>query len=248
MNDVLKVETRDGVWRFTLNRPEKLNSLNVELVDRLLDSVDQANASGARLLIFRGEGKSFCAGFDMTGLDAQSDGDLTLRFIRIEMLLQTIAKSSAQTMGLAHGKVFGAGVDLFAVCRHRIAAPDTVFRMPGLRFGIVLGTRRFAAVVGTERARHILEETRAFGAEEAHRLGVAHKLCALYEWDDVIENVREKTTVLDEVARADLYRVLTSAGFEADLTDLVRSAARPGLKERLLSYQHSRAFKNPPSH
>jgi len=70
-----------------------------------------------------------------------------LRFVRIEMLLQAVATSPARTVALAHGKVFGAGADLFACCHHRIAAAGTTFRMPGLKFGLMLGTRRFAASV-----------------------------------------------------------------------------------------------------
>ena len=89
-------------------------------VDSLIHGVDEAHAAGARLLVFRGAGKSFCAGFDLGQLESQSEGDLTLRFVRIELLLQAIANSPAHTLALAHGKVFGAGVDLFAVCKQRI--------------------------------------------------------------------------------------------------------------------------------
>ncbi|MFM0304537.1 enoyl-CoA hydratase/isomerase family protein [Paraburkholderia sediminicola] len=236
MIDSLEVEARDGTWTFTLNRPDKLNALNAALVERVLNAVEQANAQKARLLVFRGAGKSFCAGFDLSEIDAQSEGDLVLRFIRIEMLLQAIAKSSAPTLALVHGKVFGAGVDLFSVCRHRIAAPGSVFRMPGLKFGLVLGTRRFASVVGAEKARQILEETNAFTAEEALEMHLAHKLTSPDEWEWITASVREKTQALDDVARDDLYRVLSSGQSETDLSNLVRSAARPGLKERFRSY------------
>jgi hypothetical protein len=58
----------------------------------------------------------------------------------------------------------GAGADLVAACDWRIAAPATRFRMPGLRFGIVLGTRRFAALVGADAAHEILVTSRSFGA------------------------------------------------------------------------------------
>ncbi|MCR2153265.1 hypothetical protein NSX49_23710, partial [Salmonella enterica] len=75
-------------------------------------------------------------------LDAQSEGDLLLRFVRIETLLQRVAASPCLTVGLAHGRNFGAGVDLFGACKWRVSAPDASFRMPGLKFGLVLGTRR----------------------------------------------------------------------------------------------------------
>ena len=139
MTASLNVRTDGGTWIITLDRPDKLNALDAPTVDGLLTEVEKANAANARLLVFRGSGRSFCAGFDLSNLEAQSEGDLLLRFVRIEMLLQAIATSPARTLALTHGKVFGAGVDLVSVCRYRVATADTVFRMPGLKFGLVLG-------------------------------------------------------------------------------------------------------------
>lgn len=144
------------VTRLTLNRPEKANALSRPLVDALLDAIDQACADGTRLLILDGAGAHFCAGFDFTGFDQASDGDLALRFIRIEMLLQALHHAPYQTLALAHGRIVGAGADLVASCGMRIAAPNAEFRMPGLRFGVALGTRRFALRVGADKAREIL--------------------------------------------------------------------------------------------
>src|SRR3546814_3561918 len=107
-----------------------------------------------------------------------SEGDLVLRLIRIETLLQTVWHLPFPTLALARGRVFGAGADLFCACSRRIAAPDTSFRMPGLGFGIVLGTRRLMARVGADAARSIQNETRTFDAAEALRLGFATAVAA----------------------------------------------------------------------
>src|SRR3546814_5225542 len=97
-------------------------------------------------------GKNFSAGFDFTGYEDQTDGDLLLRMVRIETLLQRVAGSPSLTVALAHGRNFGAGVDLFAACKLRYCSPATSFRMPGLKFGLVLGTRRFRGIVAIGRA------------------------------------------------------------------------------------------------
>jgi enoyl-CoA hydratase len=236
MTGELDIQTRGRTWTLTLNRPDKLNALNASLVDSLLLAVERANAEGARLLVLRGAGKSFCAGFDLSDLENQTEGDLVLRFVRIEMLLQAVANSPAQTLALAHGKVFGAGVDLFAVCRQRVAAPDSVFRMPGLKFGLVLGTRRFGDLVGSETAREILEATSLFTAERAFAMRFAQCLQPEDEWSAMIATAEVGAQALDDLTRAELYRVLCTGQSDTDLANLVRSAARPGLKDRLQHY------------
>ncbi len=236
MTDPLQVLVDGDTRILTLDRPEKLNALDAGTVDRLLAEVELANAAGARLLVFRGSGRSFCAGFDLSDLDTQSDGDLLLRFVRIEMLLQAIATSPARTVALAHGKVFGAGVDLVAVCKHRVAAADAVFRMPGLKFGLVLGTRRFADIVGAERARTLLENVAPFDAAEACRMGFVHQVAERDGWDGIVAEAARIASILEGSARAGLYQAVSMLQPDADLSSLVRSAARAGLKQRLMRY------------
>ncbi|EKT4483597.1 enoyl-CoA hydratase/isomerase family protein [Pseudomonas putida] len=63
-----------------LNRPEKHNTLNAELVEALIEVVNAATAAQVNVLGFQGEGRCFSAGFDMSDIDSYSDGDLLLRF------------------------------------------------------------------------------------------------------------------------------------------------------------------------
>ena len=236
MSGVLDIQVNGHRWTFTLNRPDKLNALNAELVDALLEGVRHAHAQGARLLVLRGAGKSLCAGFDLSDLEAQSEGDLVLRFIRIEQLLQALATSPAYTVALAHGKVYGAGVDLFAACRRRIASAQGMFRMPGLKFGLVLGTRRFADLVGTQKALDILGASRSFSTDEAVQMGFVQQVLAQEDWPGVVQECEALVVELEDEARASLYRALDTVQADADLAHLVRSAARPGLKDRLRKY------------
>src|SRR3954451_9680826 len=91
MTAVLQVEQADSIWTFALSRPEKMNALSSELVETLIEAVAHAHGRGARLLVFKGEGKNFSAGFDFGNLEASSDGDLLLRFVRVESLLHMVA-------------------------------------------------------------------------------------------------------------------------------------------------------------
>ena len=186
--------------------------------------------------MFQGEGRNFSAGFDFGDWESHSEGDLLLRFVRIEMLLQRVAATPCLTVALAHGRNFGAGVDLFGACKWRLATPDASFRMPGLKFGLVLGTRRFAALVGAERARTILEQAATFDAESALRDGFVSRLAARDEWPAAADEALAVASALTDASRAQLYAALSLEAPDADLARLTRSAAEPGLKARVAAY------------
>jgi len=90
MTDELLVDRRGPVTRLTLNRPAKLNALNTALADQLLAAISVATGEGTRLLVVEGPGGGLSDGFDFGGLDQESDGDLALRFVRLELLLLVV--------------------------------------------------------------------------------------------------------------------------------------------------------------
>jgi enoyl-CoA hydratase/carnithine racemase len=232
----VQVERAADAWTVTLDRPGKANALTAGLVEALHAVVDEAASAKVPVLAFRGNGKHFCAGFDFGGLDDHSDGDLVHRFVRIEMLLQAIDRLPALTVAFAQGRNFGAGVDLFAACRWRIAAPEATFRMPGLAFGLVLGTRRFAGIVGRENAREVLESLAAFEAWRGLEMGFVRRIAPMDSWEAVLEEARAASRILPMEHRARLARTLEGDSHDADLADLARSAAVPGLKDRIRRY------------
>ncbi len=240
MDDDLLINRDGSCWTLTLNRPNKMNALSASLVESLIAAVDAAPQQHAQTLVIRGAGKTLSAGFDFTDVEAQSEGDIVLRFLRIEMLLQKVANSPCLTVGLAHGRVFGAGVDLFAACRKRIATPDSSFRMPGLHFGVVLGTRRFAAIVGNSTASEILASTRVFDAAEAERLGFCHALSAMANWNAIIQEAATAALCLPESSRRVLFELTKANNDDIDLADLARSVAAPGLIARIKQFREKK--------
>jgi enoyl-CoA hydratase/carnithine racemase len=234
------VETRrtaDGATRVTLNRPDKANALDEAMVTALLDAFVAAREDGTRLLILDAAGKHFCAGFDLGGLDACSDGDLLLRFVRVETALQTLYHLPFPTLALARGRAMGAGADLFAACSRRVAAPGTQFRMPGLAFGVLLGTRRLAARIGANAARQIQNETRPFEAREALALRFATDIVEEAAWSGIVDAAAAAANTLSPEATAALFRATVTDTRAEDMADLVASAAHPGLKQRIQAYR-----------
>jgi enoyl-CoA hydratase len=232
----LAVHQDGDVTELVLNRPGKANALNAELVRALFDAVATACEDGTRLLVLRGEGKAFCGGFDFEDLDQQSEGDLVLRLIRIELLLQAIHHAPYATLALCHGGAYGAGADLVCACDEGFAAPGSTFRMPGLRFGIALGTRRFAERVGTRAALEILTGSRIFDADEAVELGLLGRVAEPSEWPSAIRQIRDRER-LDYSAKARLKSCVRADVRASDLAALVESASTPGLKARIKTFR-----------
>jgi enoyl-CoA hydratase len=238
--DPLLIQEEGGVIDIVLNRPEKANALDEGLVEALLIGVARAASSGARLLALRGAGQHFCSGFDFSDLDQQSDGDLLHRFVRIEQLLQALQHAPLTTLVLCHGSAMGAGADLVAACDCRIAAPATRFRMPGLRFGIALGTRRFSALVGASAAHEILVSSRSFEAVEAARLGLVKRLAEPGAWPGIVRGIVDAQR-LDAMAIARLKGRMRMDMRASDMAALVESAATPGLRDRIRAFRSDEA-------
>lgn len=239
-NDILFVDKYSHHWVIKLNRPEKMNALSAELVEMLISIIDAAESENIPLLVFQGEGKNFCAGFDFTDLNESSDGDLLLRFVRIEVLLQKIAYSNCLTLALVHGLNFGAGVDIIASCKLRVSEAGSKFRMPGLKFGLALGTRRLAQLLGTEIARDILQTCRTFDIDEAISIGFINQQVRRDDWQHVISKQIEIAESLTNESRKTLYKLTTlNPQGDGDMAALVKSASAPGLKDRIISFRKS---------
>lgn len=236
----LPIERADGVARLRLARPEKANALDEPLVEALLAAVQAAAADGTRLLVIEGDGKNFSAGFDFTGYETATQGDLLRRFVRIEQLLQAVYHAPFATLALAHGRNFGAGADLFLACSIRVAAPDATFRMPGLAFGVQLGTRRLAARIGADAARAMLAESRTLGGEAALDLGFAHRLETRDDWPSLVAMEARRAALLAPAAAARLHAATVADTRAQDMADLVASVAEPGLHERIKAFRDGR--------
>lgn len=235
------LRTHDGhLTRLTLNRPQKANALSASLVEALLDAVEYAYTDSTRLLVIDGNGDNLCAGFDFGGYLEGSEGDLVLRFVRIEHLLQQIYHAPFATLALAHGRNFGAGADIFCACGLRVAEPGTTFRMPGLRFGIVLGTRRLAQRVGADAARELLTTSKTFDAEHGAGLGFVTRIAPREQWATLIDAAHKEAAVLTQSALMRLNEQTIVDTRAADMAALAQSASVPGLKERIRMFRESK--------
>ena len=235
------------VLHLQLNRPDKGNALSGTLVLALTEAMDvAARDASLRLLVLSGAGRHFCTGFDLSNLDEETDDSLLARFTRVELLLQTVATAPFTTLALAHGRTMGAGADLFAACSERWIAGDASFAFPGAGFGLVLGTARLARLVGATHASEWIESGAALDAGTACASGLATRRIETEAVDSEADRLRARVSRLDLPTQRDIHAAIAAghhplgaAGDAVDLARLVRSAARPGLRERIAAYRAS---------
>lgn len=222
-----------GVRRILLDRPASGNALSADLVAALTEAVDACVRDGVRRLVIEGAGRHFCTGVDLSALDRETDDSLLARFVRIELLLQAVHQAPFETVAIAHGRVAGAGADLFAACRRRLVRGDASFAFPGAAgFGLVLGTRRLALLVGGDTAQAWVRSGRWIDADEALAAGLAQaRIDPAEKLDAPCVHAPDARTQawLDQAVQA-------PQADDLDLALLTRSAARPGLRQRIQEY------------
>lgn len=222
--------------RIELARPDKGNALDEALVDSLRGALGEIAALGCAALSIEGRGRHLCTGFDLSGLEAATEAGLLCRFVRIELMLAQVWNAPCATAALGAGRTWGAGADLLCAAEHRWALPDATFRFPGAQFGIVLGTRRLAERVGSQAARRWVLGNEEIDAPTALSAGLLTRIGTVEEYRAFTEALAARPA--PEAATADRIRAITrGSDADADLAELVRSAERSGLRERILAYR-----------
>ncbi|HXY99015.1 MAG TPA: enoyl-CoA hydratase [Stellaceae bacterium] len=187
MERVLLETLEDGVLTLTMNRPERLNALNTELLERLFDALGRAAADPAiAVVLLAGAGRGFCAGGDVKAM-AERGGrarnfDERVQDLRRQMeasrLLHEMPKP---TIAMLRGPVAGAGLSLALACDLRIAGDTlrltTAFAKVALS-GDFGGSWFLTQLVGPAKARELYLASPVLGAAEALSLGLVNRVVA----------------------------------------------------------------------
>lgn len=179
---VIKQRIDEGILVLTLNRPEKLNALNGDVLTTLLDMVHEAKENKAiKGLILTGEGKAFCAGADINRLascDAQSGYEFACFGQHVFRELETLGKPSVSAV---NGYAFGGGCELAMSTTFRLASNTAQFGQPEIKLGIIPGyggTQRLARLVGKGRALDLCLTGRSIDAQTALSFGLVSEVVA----------------------------------------------------------------------
>lgn len=216
---------QDGTWHVTLDRPDRANALSVELVEALHGVLDEAAGNPPAALVLQGNRRHFCAGFDLSALDSETDGSLAHRFLRVGLLLERLLTAPYTTVAVVEGAAVGAGADLVAACEQRVGTPEATFQFPGSAFGVILGRQRLADLVGEDTGRELASGER-IDAERAVEIGLLRSLVRTRSVEPEVQRVVSKVT-------RTLPRL---ADGTHDLAALARSVSVPGLRDRIAAY------------
>lgn len=174
----------DGLVVLTLNRPEKKNALDRQMVDALHQALEPLESdSSVRCLIFRGAGDSFVAGADIAQLRERRAADAHEGVN--QKIFRRIAEFPAPTIAAIQGWTLGGGCELAISCDLRVCSEDARFGQPEVALGIIPaagGTHRLARLIGLGHARELIFTGRIIDAEEALRLGLVNRVAAPQQW------------------------------------------------------------------
>ena len=233
MTDVLLVDHADGVVTLTLNRPESLNSLNVELKVALHSAVASlASDPSCRAVVLTGAGRAFCVGQDLkehTEALASSDTPLDTVKIHYNPLVRALAELPKPVVAAVVGAAAGAGASLAYLADFRIGGPRTTFLMAFANVGLAADTGlswSLPRLVGHAKAIELLMLAEPVKADAAQRLGL---LTRVLEADaDVLPAAQELAARLaagPTVAYAAIKREL-SVGDAGTLNDALAAEAQ----------------------
>lgn len=179
MTNTLSVETdARGVATLTLDRPDKHNAMNAEMIAELTAVAHALGTDDAvRVVVLRGAGKTFCAGGDLGWMRAQMEADAATRADeagKLAHMLHALNTMPKPLVGALHGNAFGGGVGMAAVCDVAIGADDIRMGLTETRLGIIPATigPYVLARMGEGRARRVFMSSRLFDAIEAVELGL----------------------------------------------------------------------------
>lgn len=191
----LIVRTEPPLAWIVLNRPERLNALNPELVnelDKVLDELETNNE--VRVVIITGNGRAFSAGADVASF-------LTLRpidVIRLRTLRNLVNKISLYTkpvIAAINGFALGGGLELAMACDIRIASEMAQLGQPEINIGIIPGaggTQRLPRLIGKGKAKLLIYTGDMISAEDAYKMGLVDIMVPANRFEDEVRRIALK--------------------------------------------------------
>jgi len=177
----LLFDVRDGIAFVTINRPDKLNALNDQVMAELGQAADRITSDDAiRGVILTGAGpKAFVAGADIADLAKQGPFDGKARALRGQGVLRRLETCGKPVVAAVNGFALGGGCELAMACHIRIASDTAKFGQPEVKLGIAPGyggTQRLPRLVGKGRALQLILTGEMIDAAEAYRIGLVNKV------------------------------------------------------------------------
>jgi 2-(1,2-epoxy-1,2-dihydrophenyl)acetyl-CoA isomerase len=178
VNDTVLYDVEGGIATITLNRPERLNAMDADLLHGALEAMETAAGDDeAKVVIFTGAGRGFCAGGDLTARNTLGEGGTDSRIGMLEHLQRSallLREMPKVTIAAVNGAAAGAGLAWACAADLRYAAESAKFTTAYLNAGLsgdFGGTWTLPRIIGAARARELYLLADRFDAAEADALG-----------------------------------------------------------------------------
>jgi enoyl-CoA hydratase/carnithine racemase len=215
--ELVLTEDRGPVRHLVLNRPEKRNALNDELILALRVAFEAAAADrDVQCVVVRGAGPLFSSGMDLQALAALADDPDRLREYRRPILdtWNLLEEMTKPTICQVHGACIGGAMELALACDLRVMAADAFIGMPETRVGLIPdvgGSSRLPAVVGLGRAKELVMTGRMIDGVEAERIGLINRVAPADELERATDALVGDLLACAPVAVGHAKRVLDAA-------------------------------------
>jgi len=210
-------EDRGPVRHVVLNRPEKRNAMNQELLLELGEVLRRAaGEQQVHCVVLRGEGPVFSAGVDLVELMSSTGEPGVLRpfrnvFLECANLCETMPKPVVCQI---HRTCVGGALEVALGCDLRIASSDAQLGLPEVKFGIIPdvgGSTRLPAVVGLGRAKELIMTARLIDAAEAERIGLVNRVVAPEELEQATQALVDELLANSPIAVGRAKRVIDAS-------------------------------------
>jgi enoyl-CoA hydratase/carnithine racemase len=251
---LVEIEDRGAVRHVVLNRPEKRNAFNGELIEAAGHAFEDAAADDSvRVVVVRGNGPMFSSGMDLGSLKDVSQSPESLREFRTPILnwWNLLEEMPKPTIAQIHGACIGGAMELALAADMRVMAADAVAAILEVKIGLIPdvgGCSRLPAVVGVGRAKELIVTGRFLGAEEALQIGFANRIAAPDELDATTQALCDELLAAAPIAVALAKSVIDAAAkpalehtLELEVDAQERLAASEDFAEGASAFMEKRA-------
>jgi 2-(1,2-epoxy-1,2-dihydrophenyl)acetyl-CoA isomerase len=217
----------DGVATLTLNRPEALNALSMDIRHGLLNALDRfADDNAVRCIVITGAGRAFCSGGDVKSMGERAAAGYEARARGIQFsnsIPMAIRRHPKVIIAMVNGVAAGAGMSLSLAADMRVAGASARFTTAFLKIGLSGdwgGTWTLTRLVGTAKARELYFLPDMIPAEQALALGIVNKVAPDGELRAVTMEMARRIADMPQVAVAGMKRNLFAAETESFATVL----------------------------
>jgi len=232
MFEFLEIARHGKVATVWMNRPERHNAFNAQLIAELTHAFEVLAADASvRAVVLAGRGKSFSAGADLAWMKVLGEAgfDDNLDDARkLATMLRRLAEMPQPTLARVHGAALGGGMGLAAACDICVVTPNATFATSEVRFGLIpsaIGPYVLRAIGPRHASRYFLTAER-ISAWQAKKIGLAHEVAELDSLDACVEAQLDMLLQGGPFAQAEAKRLIRDIGGRSVDDGLAEETAR----------------------